>query len=64
MKNVRLYIRVSHEEQVKFGYSIDAQINALKTYCKENKLIVKGRYVDEGISAYSIKKRHALQKND
>lgn len=62
MKNVRLYIRVSHEEQVKFGYSIDAQINALKTYCKENKLIVKGRYVDEGISAYSIKKRHALQK--
>ena len=62
MTNVRLYIRVSHDEQVKFGYSIDAQIDALKRYCNENKLVIKGQYIDEGISAYSIKKRHALQQ--
>ena len=51
MKNVRLYIRVSHEEQVKFGYSIDAQINALKTYCKENFCILN-------------KKKTCTSKND
>lgn len=62
MTNVRLYIRVSHDEQVKFGYSIDAQIDALQRYCNENKLVIKGQYIDEGISAYSIKKRHALQQ--
>lgn len=62
MKNVRLYVRVSHDEQVKFGYSINAQLDALKKYCKVNKLKIKGEYKDEGISAYSLKKRNALQK--
>lgn len=57
-----IYARVSHEEQVKYGYSINAQLEALIEYCKKNKLKIKGRYVDEGISAYSVKKRKSLQK--
>ena len=36
MKYVACYCRVSHEEQVKYGYSINAQKDALIKYCKEN----------------------------
>ncbi|WP_278626917.1 recombinase family protein [Thomasclavelia cocleata] len=60
--NALIYARVSHDEQVKYGYSINAQLEALIEYCKINKLKIKGRYVDEGISAYSVKKRKSLQK--
>lgn len=56
--NARLYVRVSRDEQVKFGYSIDAQLDALKTYCKDNKIKIADTYVDEGISAATINKRH------
>ena len=58
--NVRLYARVSHEEQVKFGSSIAAQLDALKDYCKQNNYNIKGIYTDEGISAATIKKRKAF----
>lgn len=54
----RLYARVSRDEQVKFGYSIDAQLEALENYCKENQIKIADIYVDEGISAATIKKRH------
>lgn len=60
--NVRLYIRVSHDEQVKFGYSIDAQLEALKNYCMENNHHIIDTYIDEGISAGSINKRHEFQR--
>lgn len=60
--NVRIYARVSHEEQVKFGYSIDAQIKALKDYCKERDYNIMATYIDEGISAYSVEKRHEFKK--
>ena len=36
MKRVACYCRVSTEEQVKFGFSIQAQKDALIKYCKEN----------------------------
>jgi DNA invertase Pin-like site-specific DNA recombinase len=56
---VACYCRVSTEEQVKFGFSIDAQKDALTKYCKENKLKCEF-FIDEGISASSMK-RPALQ---
>lgn len=58
----RLYARVSKDEQVKFGYSIDAQLDALNEYCKENKIKVADVYIDEGISAATIKKRHEFMR--
>lgn len=58
--NARLYVRVSKDEQVKFGYSINAQIDALENYCHENKIKIADTYIDEGISAATIKKRHAF----
>ena len=61
MKYVACYCRVSTDEQAKFGFSIQAQKDALEKYCKENKYKYEF-YVDEGISASSMKKRKALQE--
>jgi len=47
---VFLYMRVSSEEQVKHGYSLDAQEEALKEFCKKNNHVILGEYRDEGIS--------------
>lgn len=45
-----LYERVSTEEQVKFGYSIRAQVEALDEYCKSNNIKVVDHYTEEGVS--------------
>ena len=45
-----LYLRVSSEEQAKHGYSLDAQEEALKEFCKKNGHTILGIYRDEGIS--------------
>lgn len=61
MKYVACYARVSTEEQRKFGFSIEAQKDALEKYCKENNYKYEF-YIDEGISASSMKKRKALNE--
>lgn len=61
MKHVACYCRVSTDEQVKFGFSIQAQKDALEKYCKE-KGYKYDFFVDEGISASSMKKRKALNE--
>lgn len=61
MKYVACYCRVSTDEQKKFGYSIEAQRDALEKYCKENNYKYE-LYIDEGISASSMKKRKALNE--
>lgn len=58
----RLYTRVSHEDQVKYGMSLDAQLNTLRKYCSENNITVVKEYSDEGISGGSIKKRKGFVK--
>lgn len=60
--NALLYTRVSHDEQVKYGYSLEAQKQTLIDYCNNNNYHVKGIYTDEGISGGSITKRKALQR--
>ena len=60
MKYVACYCRVSTDEQARFGFSIQAQKDSLEKYCKENKYKYEF-YVDEGISASSMK-RPALQQ--
>lgn len=61
MKYVACYVRVSTDEQKKFGFSIQAQKDALEKFCKENNYKYEF-YVDEGISASSMKKRVALKE--
>lgn len=61
MKYVACYCRVSTDEQVKFGFSIEAQKDALIKYCKEHEYKYEF-FIDEGISASSMKKRKALNE--
>ncbi len=56
-----LYIRVSSEEQVKHGYSLQSQRDRLIEYCKQKGYQVIDIYVDEGKSARSkLKNRTEL----
>lgn len=45
------YIRVSHEEQKKHGFSVEAQREGLQKYANENGYIIVDWYIDEAKSA-------------
>jgi len=63
MERVAIYVRVSTDEQKKHGLSVDSQLEALETYCKENKYEIAGIYNDAGYSASkSYKTRPALNR--
>lgn len=60
---VALYGRVSTEEQALRGFSIEAQVAALKEYCEKNNMKIVDVYLDEGISgAKPPLKRPALKR--
>ena len=60
---VGLYGRVSTEEQAIRGFSIEAQVDALKEHCKKNNMKIVDIYLDEGISgAKPPLKRPALKR--
>lgn len=60
---VALYGRVSTEEQAIRGFSIEAQVSALKEYCEKNRMKIVDIYLDEGISgAKPPLKRPALNR--
>jgi DNA invertase Pin-like site-specific DNA recombinase len=64
MKKIRVgcSVRVSHEEQIK-GFSIQTQIDNLKTYIEKHKeMILVDFYVDEGVSADKLNKRTEMQR--
>lgn len=56
-----LYARVSSDEQAKYGFSIQNQIDRLKKYAEDNNLVVVDTFIDDGYSAGS-KKRPELQR--
>ncbi len=55
------YCRVSTEEQSSEGFSLAAQLSALKEYCIKNNIELYDSYVDEGISG-TKEDRPAFQK--
>ena len=60
---VAIYGRVSTEEQALRGFSIEAQVDALKEYAKKNNMKIVDIYLDEGISgAKPPLKRPALNR--
>lgn len=60
-KRAALYVRVSTQEQMRHGISIDSQIAALTQYCEANGLTPYKVYNDAGISGRkSYKHRPAL----
>lgn len=60
---VAIYARVSTEEQAKHGISIDAQLDALRKWAKDNGHVIAGEYPELGVSARKApSKRPQLQK--
>lgn len=61
-RKVAIYARVSTEEQAEHGYSIDAQLDTLRNYCKLYDGEIAEEYVDRGVSGKSINGRYELQR--
>jgi len=61
MKRVAIYTRVSTEDQAREGFSLDAQLEKLRSYCKARDWIIAGEYIDDGYSGRDVK-RPAYQK--
>ena len=53
-KKIGIYVRVSTVEQATTGISIDAQIEKLEQYCKQNDWDTVKKYIDAGISGSTI----------
>jgi len=60
-KSIRaaIYTRVSTEDQAKDGFSLDAQLDKLRSYCKARDWEISGEYIDDGYSGRNIKHRPA-----
>lgn len=58
---VAIYARVSTEDQAKEGFSLDAQLDKLRSYCKARGWEIAGEYVDDGYSGRNTN-RPAYQK--
>ncbi len=50
MKRAAIYVRVSTEDQAKEGFSLDAQLERLRSYCSARGWKVYREYVDDGYS--------------
>ncbi|WDL99183.1 recombinase family protein [Alicyclobacillus sp. ALC3] len=59
-QGVALYVRVSTEEQAEYGYSIDAQLDTLRTFCKLHGKTITDEYVERGVSGTTIEGRPEL----
>lgn len=60
---VGCYERVSSDDQKRFGFSIETQIENLEEYCRKNNMKIVDHYTDEGVSgAKVIRKRPALAR--
>ncbi|MCJ7571712.1 MAG: recombinase family protein [Candidatus Thermoplasmatota archaeon] len=51
-----IYTRVSTEDQAKEGFSLDAQLEKLKSYCKARDWEIAGEYIDDGYSGRYVKR--------
>lgn len=60
-KKIGIYIRVSTQEQVQEGYSIEAQTDRLSNYCKAKDWNIYHIYTDGGFSGSNMN-RPAMQK--
>lgn len=63
MKKAALYIRVSTDEQAKYGFSLDEQQHDLEHYAADHHYTVIGVYADEGNTARkALSRRKELQR--
>lgn len=59
--NTGLYIRVSTDEQAKYGYSIQAQKEKLISYAKLKEWDIYKIYIDEGISGKNLNRKEVQE---
>lgn len=59
MKIAVVYIRVSTEEQSKHGFSVETQSNTCLEFAEKQGYIIKRIFVEEGLSAGSLKRPEA-----
>ena len=59
MKSAVLYIRVSTEEQVKHGFSVDTQTNTCLEFAQKEGYIVRKIFIEEGLSAKDLNRPEA-----
>ena len=57
-----IYIRVSTDDQVREGFSINAQRDKLTKYAELNDWLIVDYYIDEGISGKNIKDRPEMNR--
>lgn len=55
------YVRVSTDEQKKYGYSVRAQIEKINNWCEENGHILIDMFNDEGYTAGNMKRPALLE---
>lgn len=55
-----IYVRVSTEEQATEGFSIQAQLDALRNYAHFHEMDIVNEYLDEGVSGKNISGRPQL----
>jgi len=53
---VAIYTRVSTEDQAKEGFSLNAQLDKLRAYCKARDWVISSEYVDDGYSGRNVKR--------
>ena len=53
---VAIYTRVSTEDQAKEGFSLNAQLDKLRSYCKARDWEISAEYVDDGYSGRNVKR--------
>lgn len=63
-KRIAGYVRVSHDEQKKYGYSVQAQIERIIRYAEETGSQLVKIYVDEGFTATKMKRPDLLTMLD
>jgi len=51
-----IYTRVSTEDQAKEGFSLDAQLDKLRAYCKARDWTIIDEYIDDGFSGRNVKR--------
>ena len=61
MKKAAIYVRVSTEDQAKEGFSLDSQLEKLRSYSKARGWSIEGEYIDDGYSGRDVR-RPAYQK--
>ncbi len=60
-----LYARVSTEDQAREGFSLEAQIEKLRSYCTAREWTVAGEYIDDGVSGRTLRRpAYALMMED